>query len=135
MNLFKMAQELVVLPKRKYEHLLKLVEESKETEQTGGQLENREETLKIPQSKSEETIPSGPIDSKKNETETATSAKQPEISRLYVDKPLSKMHFTRGKTMSSKKTSAKMHSNRKKVVHSNGKKKGAKLQRWINYTI
>ena len=132
-----MARELVLVPKSKYEHLLKLMENSKHTEQIeqkGGQQENRDENLLKPDleetSSQERQMTSDNIDEK--------STEQLEKAKLYVDKPLSKMPFDKIKFTRSpnikKKGVKRIGNGKRKTRRSDGLKKGGKLQ-WINYTI
>ena len=129
-----MARELVLVPKSKYEHLLKLTENSKHTEQIeqieqkGGQQENSDENLLKPDleetSSHERQMTSDNIDEK--------STEQLEKAKLYVDKPLSKMPFDRNK---KKKGVKRIDNDKRKTRRSDRRlKNGGKLQ-WINYTI
>lgn len=152
-----MARELVLIPKTKYEHLIKLSEDYKPDEQIGGQRDNTDlesPVLGTKNKNSEENqMSSG---GSKDENQVSSDSKDrnepstEEKPRLYVDKPLSKMPFDRIKSKSptkrrkkgaktnidirllneEKTKSAKF--SRKKRIQSKGNTKGAK---WINYVI
>lgn len=151
-----MARELVLIPKTKYEHLLKLSENYIPNEQIGGQREDRE--LSSPDLDMENNNSREKQMSSKDENQVGSDSKvgnetsPEEKPRLYVDKPLSKMPFDRIKLASptkkrkrvktnidigllnneKKKNSANTKFSRKKQTESKDKRKGAK---WINYVI
>lgn len=138
---------MVLIPKTKYEHLLKLDEKTEQSDQTGGQRDfkktsdissnNSDNNSHIATQKTDETISSAVTPPNKEENEAVISTKKPENPRLYVNKPLSKMHFvrkySREKGVKKKVTQKKVTS--KKVTTSSKQQKGAKFMKWINYTI
>lgn len=159
-----MARELVLIPKTKYEHLLKRVEEYNQLErgkeeQTGGQLENSEVISSIGGDKPEINMSTGNERNSADDKETKRSIEDAKLTKLYVDKPLSKMPFSRialtspdnkkkigvktnvhkglfndDKKRSDKKKSEITNSNGKKRNQYKDRKKSAKM-RWVNYII
>lgn len=129
-----MAQELVLIPKTKYERLLKLSEKTDHNEQNGGQLENKNEVSSILDDKSKENIlkENKIIKDSKHENEIKKNMEE-EKSRLYVDKPLSQMKFSIRKLSRGKIKDET--TNGRKLARSHGKTKNIKSTRWINYTI
>ena len=135
-----MARELVLVPKSKYEHLLKLAKNAEQTEQSGGQVGNTEGNTPNPGIGSKDNISDEKFNTSesKKELEKNTKEEEGEKPRLYIDKPLSEMPFGKTKFIASrgkmvareKRTSLK----EKKLESLNGTKKGAK-SRWINYII
>lgn len=133
-----MARELVLVPKSKYEHLLKLAKDTEQTEQSGGQVGNRDQNTPEPDIKSTDNISDEKDSNSESKYENDKSTEGQEKPRLYVDKPLSEMHFdntnviaSRGKMVSRvKRKSVK----ERKSAHSSGMKTSAKA-RWINYII
>lgn len=134
-----MARELVLVPKGKYEHLLKLVDESGQNEQSGGQIGNQEDIppldpeIKTKDSSSNERTSVASEDTKE-ENEENTGVVKP---RLYVNKPLSEMPFDKSKALTSskrKRVGTKASLNKKNPKRVNGKKGNSKA-RWINYVI
>lgn len=94
---------MVLVPKNKYEHLLKLEDEFKPSVQTGGQ--NRQESSEIPTQKTDETMSEVATIPKKEQTNLVNTTE--EKPRLFVDKPLSKMHFIRRTSTPLKKKKTK----------------------------
>lgn len=109
-----MSQEMVLVPKQKYEHMMKLVNkaqdsfESSPKEETllnGGNLPKDESVLKDKNAEPSDVAP--------------TNLTQ---SPLYIERPLSRMISDRKTSMEKETTKTKIPVNKKK-------------QKWINYTI
>ena len=143
-----MAKELVLVPKSKYEHLLKLTNASGQTEQSGGQVDSSEK-MPPPESDiktndvSNETTNSsqdsrGESEKKMEEGEGESENKmEKEKPRLYVNKPLSKMPFKKPHLLASSRQKAgsiKTPSKTTKNRRESGRKKSRK-EKWINYII
>lgn len=141
-----MARELALVPKNKYEHLLKLVKGNEEIKQSGGRQDENanENTPSNSNIESKDSISDGktsyglednitdkkasiPIDSK-GETGKGTGEEKP---RLYVNRPLSEMPFVRAKFIAPRGKLS--HRSQRKEKHRKGEK-GAN-SRWINYII
>lgn len=129
-----MASELVLVPKTKYEHLLMLSEKNKSNEQSGGQLETKNETSSIP----DNTMVENALNERESTNDTRdvneTQTENIEKPRLYVDKPLSKMNFSTRKLIARKEKKVKTNVNERKFTRTNGRNKNVKTK-WINYTI
>lgn len=106
-----MARELVLIPKNKYEHLLKISENYVPNEQIGGQREDRD----LPSSDlgTDENNFREKQMSSKNENQVRSDSKDgnetspEEKPRLYVDKPLSEMPFDRIVSVANQKNEKK----------------------------
>jgi hypothetical protein len=132
-----MAREMVLVPKIKYEQLLKLSDPVEKTEQTGGQSENRDEHLSTPLNSTETSSSEKQIVISSSRDENDNNITQLDKPRLYIDKPLSKMSFGRMKLTGSRnkrKKGVTTKTRGKKLTKLSEMQKGIKLQ-WINYTI
>lgn len=132
-----MARELVLVPKSKYEHLLKVAKQPEENEQSGGQLGSTEEYTQSPNIKPKNNISDENESASENKYENEKNTESEEKPKLYVDRPLSEMPFdsTRGIASRSKKAKRVKKSPRKrKLARSSGTKRRTN-SRWINYII
>ena len=135
-----MARELVLVPKIKYERLLKLNDKSEQSEQLGGQVETRDGSPMVSDGKETREIVNS--DEKLESAEKQKSTESAEKPYLYVDKPLSKMHFGKKIISSSRNRSKKVFktypNNKKndkgKPARASKKVKSAKLP-WTNYIV
>ena len=129
-----MARELVLIPKTKYEHLLKLSEkvnltekEINKQEQIGGQLkidtkENINDTInEVPEN--DQTRELSKMDTNANKT-----AKE-DKPRFYVHKPFKKMPFK------SKRLDVKSKRAPKKYYKKQDAATTQKRVKWINYVV
>ena len=110
-----MARELVLIPKMQYEHLLKQAgEELNETIQLGGQKSVQE----LQSSSDEVNLTENPLKADRfvQHGEESRPLDTKERPSLFVEKPLSKMKFSRKQNLTKRN------------------KKAVKRQ-WINYTI
>lgn len=143
-----MARELVLVPKSKYEHLLKLVKDNEQTGQGGGgQVENANENTssnpdkKMKDTTSNEKISTGLEDNiTENKASTTTESKDEngkeggeEKARLYVDKPLAEMPFDKAKFIAPRgkmtnRLKEKSQKQEKRTRPVNGRKRGAKAR-------
>ena len=87
-----MALELVLVPKSKYEHLLKLAKDTEQTEQCGGQVGNTDKNTPNPGIESKDNISDAKYSGSESKDELEKNIDE-EKSRLCVDKPLSEMPF------------------------------------------
>lgn len=132
-----MVQELVLVPKTKYEHLLEQSKTNSLNTQIGGQVTDKGDS-EIPESGdnlsvSGECIKKSRINPNSTETESKLSkysvksaaeltTNKPKHSNLYVESPLLKMPF------SERKPGRKRKSRRK---HMSAKSKS----KWVNYIV
>jgi hypothetical protein len=135
-----MANELVLVSKGKYEQLLKLAEERRHSEQSGGQLKDRDDIPPVVNLTQDSNISSQNLSSS-GDSENFDKHQNPnenvEKPKLYVNKPLSKMPFdSKMSALSGGNNKGKMKTTpqrRKRLYHSR-EKKGGKSQ-WINYLV
>lgn len=107
-----MARQLILIPKTKYEHLLKSIED-KNHQQKGGRSEENESEV-------DSVIPEQPA-SKGEQQQHNNETTEPEVKpSMYVEKPLSEMTFNRRK-------GTKRHIQSRKI--------DSRKQTWINYSI
>ena len=128
-----MARELVLVPKGKYEHLLKLAGQN---EQSGGQIQNQTD-ISPPdpdiQTKNDTSNVRGRNDNTKENEENEGAVKP----ALYVNKPLSEMPFNKPKALAPvlKQTGGSKTSLIKRKRKPVTKPKGNTKAKWINYVI
>lgn len=108
-----MAQELMLVPKVKYEHLLKQIEEMKGFH-VGGNI-------------SESKLEADPVNpSQILPDEQQIEKTEPDVKpTIYVEKPLSEMEFNRRKVVKRK-------SIKKESPH---RRKMSKKKQWINFSL
>ena len=129
-----MARELVLIPKTKYEHLLRLTEEKnnmgkENKEQSGGQLDsqiltnNADAITSVPKNEQARELTTMDSDLNQNVKE--------EKAKFYVDKPLERMPF-KSKLLTPKRKRAPQRHSKKVDASTDEIKKSAK---WINYVV
>lgn len=136
----------MLVPKSKYEHLLKLVKGNEEIEQSGGRQDENGNVNSPSNSniESKDSISDGktsnglednimdkkasiPIDSK-GENGKGSGEEKP---RLYVNRPLSEMPFDKGKFIAPR---GKLSHRSQRKEKQRKREKGA-TSRWVNYII
>ena len=132
-----MAKELVLVPKRKYEHLLKLVKETEQKEQSGGQ--GTSEEIPPPEShiKRDDIVPNEGTNSSPDSRGESEMKGEEEKPRLYVNKPLSEMPFENSHALASSRKEAdsvEASSRTRKSKMGSGIKRSRK-GKWINYIV
>ena len=153
-----MAQELVLVPKIKYQYLLKKVGENDSSIQTGkGNTEesntnstqtgkeNKEEsnTSNIQEEengvkerytdlKTDHLLDSKPFRSSNSETDAGSSQDSTKKAKLFVEAPLSKMGFIKNSKTTNKARKVRLKSHTpKRIIGSKSETKS----KWINYTV
>ena len=134
-----MAQELVLVPKIKYEYLLKKLGENSSSIQSGKgtttvsetsdvQEEETDDKKKYTDLKTDNSQESNIIRPSNSKTDEGSNRDTSKNAKLFVEAPLSKMGFIENSKSTSKPRKVSLKS---RVTGS----KSATTSKWINYTV